>query len=64
VLLSTKEKDPIPEDLSVVETLCKEHSDFHEEINIKNADVERLTKILQHEPKSPGGPRAFGRLVV
>lgn len=26
VLLATKEKDPIPEDLGVVETLCKEHS--------------------------------------
>ncbi|XP_052813001.1 microtubule-actin cross-linking factor 1, isoforms 1/2/3/4/5-like isoform X2 [Mya arenaria] len=60
VLLVTKEKDPIPDDLSVVETLCKEHSEFHEDINLKNADVERLTKILQHEPKSPGGPRAFG----
>ena len=26
VLLATKEKDPIPDDLGVVETLCKEHS--------------------------------------
>ena len=26
VLLATKEKDPIPEDLKVVETLAKEHS--------------------------------------
>lgn len=26
VLLSTKEKDPIPDDLGVVETLCKEHA--------------------------------------
>ena len=26
VLLATKEKDPIPEDLNVVETLAKEHS--------------------------------------
>lgn len=35
--------------------------EFHEEINSKNNDVERLTKILQHEPKSPGGPRQYGR---
>ncbi|XP_053386476.1 dystonin-like isoform X4 [Mercenaria mercenaria] len=60
VLLSTKEKDPIPDDVGVVDTLCKEHAEFHEDINSKNADVERLTKILQHEPKSPGGPRNFG----
>ena len=26
VLLATKEKDPIPEDLNVVETLAKEHT--------------------------------------
>ncbi|XP_052234757.1 dystonin-like isoform X4 [Dreissena polymorpha] len=62
VLLSTKEKDPIPDDLSVVETLCKEHAEFHNDITAKNNDVERLTKILQHEPKSPGGPRQYGSL--
>lgn len=33
--------------------------EFHEEVTSKNNDVERLTKILTLEPKSPG--RHFGR---
>ena len=33
--------------------------EFHDEINSKNADVERLTKIVAQEAKSPG--RQYGR---
>lgn len=51
VLLSTKEKDPIPHDLNVVETLLKEHLELHEEVTSKNADVDRLTKIVTCESK-------------
>ncbi|XP_021351801.1 dystonin-like isoform X4 [Mizuhopecten yessoensis] len=54
VLLSTKERDPIPDDLKVVEDLYKDHVEFHDEITSKNNDVERLTKIINSEPKSPG----------
>ena len=35
--------------------------EFHDEVTSKNADVERLTKIVTQEAKSPGGPRSFGR---
>ncbi|KAK3083433.1 hypothetical protein FSP39_022457, partial [Pinctada imbricata] len=59
ILLSTKERDPIPEDLKVVEDLVKEHAEFHDEVTSKNNDVERLTKIITSEPKSPGG-RHYG----
>ncbi|KAL3854347.1 hypothetical protein ACJMK2_013620 [Sinanodonta woodiana] len=59
VLLSTKEKDPIPEDLNVVETLVKEHNELHEEITSKNADVERLTKMATSDAKVSSG-RQFG----
>ncbi|XP_076088399.1 microtubule-actin cross-linking factor 1, isoforms 6/7-like isoform X5 [Mytilus galloprovincialis] len=54
ILLSTKERDPIPDDLNTVETLYKEHVEFHDDIGSKNGDVERLTKIIVAEPKSPG----------
>ena len=37
VLLATKEKDPIPEDLNVVETLAKEHT-----VSINNKKNENL----------------------
>ncbi|ESO82077.1 hypothetical protein LOTGIDRAFT_237158 [Lottia gigantea] len=54
-LLATKERDPIPEDLQVVDTLLKEHLEFHEEVTNRNADAERLTKLVTMETKmSPG----------
>ncbi|XP_067685972.1 microtubule-actin cross-linking factor 1, isoforms 6/7-like isoform X1 [Haliotis asinina] len=56
-LLSTKERDPIPDDLKVVETLLKEHLEFHEEVTSKNADAERLTKLVNSESKAN---RQFG----
>uniref|UniRef100_A0A0L8H113 GAR domain-containing protein n=1 Tax=Octopus bimaculoides TaxID=37653 RepID=A0A0L8H113_OCTBM len=59
VLLATKEKDPIPEDIRVVETLLKEHQDLHEEITSKNADADRLTKIVTSESKLSQG-RHYG----
>ncbi|XP_036368174.1 microtubule-actin cross-linking factor 1 isoform X4 [Octopus sinensis] len=59
VLLATKEKDPIPEDIQVVETLLKEHQDLHEEITSKNADADRLTKIVTSESKLSQG-RHYG----
>ncbi|CAE1316032.1 DST [Acanthosepion pharaonis] len=59
VLLATKEKDPIPHDLNVVETLLKEHLELHEEVTSKNADVDRLTKIVTCESKLSQG-RHYG----
>ncbi|KAK6172103.1 hypothetical protein SNE40_018056 [Patella caerulea] len=54
-LLATKERDPLPEDLKVVETLLKEHLEFHDEVTTRNADAERLTKLVTLEAKmSPG----------
>ena len=57
-LLSTKEQDPIPDDLTVVDTLAKEHMEFHEDLTGKNKEVERLTKSIQRERKN----RRYGRL--
>ncbi|ELT90302.1 hypothetical protein CAPTEDRAFT_225114 [Capitella teleta] len=45
-LLNAKEKDPIPEDLTVVEALVREHLEFHDDLSNKNKDVERLTKLV------------------
>ncbi|GAB1607826.1 dystonin isoform X7 [Argonauta hians] len=59
VLLATKEKDPIPEDIQVVETLLKEHQELHEEVTSKNADADRLTKIVSSESKLSQG-RHYG----
>ena len=44
-LLAAKERDTIPDDLTVVDTLVKEHLEFHEELAQKNKDADRLTKI-------------------
>ena len=44
-LLTTKERDPIPEDLTVVEALVKEHIEFHEDLSQKSRDVEKLTSL-------------------
>ncbi|XP_041374834.1 LOW QUALITY PROTEIN: microtubule-actin cross-linking factor 1-like [Gigantopelta aegis] len=54
-LLATKERDPIPDDLKVVETLLKEHLEFHEEVTSKNSDAERLTKLVSLENKQKYG---------
>lgn len=40
----------------------KSLQEFHDEVTSKNNDVERLTKILTLEPKSPG--RHFGRFAL
>lgn len=50
-LLNAKEKDPIPEDLTVVEALVKEHLEFHEDLSNKNKDAERLTKLISPSNK-------------
>ncbi|XP_013386319.2 LOW QUALITY PROTEIN: microtubule-actin cross-linking factor 1, isoforms 1/2/3/5-like [Lingula anatina] len=44
-LVSAKEKDPIPEDMTVVEALLKEHVEFHEDLVSKNTDVERIANM-------------------
>lgn len=38
---------------------CQIFQEFHDDIGSKNGDVERLTKIIVAEPKSPG--RHYGR---
>ena len=56
-LLATKEKDPIPEDLTVVEALVREHLDFHDDLANKNKDVDKLTKLPTVSTVSEGGRR-------
>ncbi|CAH1789990.1 unnamed protein product, partial [Owenia fusiformis] len=50
-LLNAKEKDPIPEDLTIVEQLMKEHLEFHEDLATKSHDVDKVTKAPARESK-------------
>ncbi|KAK6961833.1 microtubule-actin cross-linking factor 1-like isoform X1, partial [Biomphalaria glabrata] len=59
-LLATKERDPIPDDLKVVETLLKEHLEFHEEVTSKNNDAERLSKLVTSESKMAAQSKGYG----
>ncbi|XP_005100351.2 microtubule-actin cross-linking factor 1 [Aplysia californica] len=59
-LLATKERDPVPDDLKVVETLLKEHLEFHEEVTSKNNDAERLSKLVTSESKMAAQGKGFG----
>ncbi|KAK3764301.1 hypothetical protein RRG08_008783 [Elysia crispata] len=59
-LLATKERDPIPDDLKVVETLYKEHLEFHEEVTSKNNDAERLSKLVTSESKMAAQGKGYG----
>lgn len=59
-LLATKERDPIPDDLKVVETLLKEHLEFHEEVTSKNNDAERLSKLVTTESKAAAQGKGYG----
>ncbi|CAD5120159.1 DgyrCDS8736 [Dimorphilus gyrociliatus] len=43
--LATKEKDTIPQDLTVVEALLKEHMELHDELSMKQPEVEKATKL-------------------
>ncbi|GFO18176.1 microtubule-actin cross-linking factor 1, isoforms 1/2/3/5, partial [Plakobranchus ocellatus] len=59
-LLATKERDPIPDDLKVVETLLKEHLEFHDEVTSKNNDAERLSKLVTSESKMAAQGKGYG----
>ncbi|CAL1534640.1 unnamed protein product [Lymnaea stagnalis] len=59
-LLATKERDPIPDDLKVVETLLKEHLEFHDEVTSKNNDAERLSKLVISESKMSQQGKGYG----
>lgn len=45
-LLSTKEKDSIPDDLTVVEELVKEHAEFQEDLSSRSQEIEKLIRSL------------------
>lgn len=45
-LLTAKDKDSIPEDLTVVNALLNEHAEFHEELLAKTSEVEKLLRSL------------------
>ncbi|BFZ22115.1 hypothetical protein BsWGS_25154 [Bradybaena similaris] len=59
-LLATKERDPIPDDLKVVEALLKEHLEFHDEVTSRNNDAERLSKLVTSESKMAAQGKGYG----
>lgn len=59
-LLATKERDPVPDDLKVVDALLKEHLEFHEEVTSKNNDAERLSKLVTTESKMAAQSKGYG----
>lgn len=60
-LLLMKEKDDLPNDLTVIEALGKEHLEFHEELINKSKDIDRIVKSFTGGVTSSGTSPASGQ---
>ncbi|KAL5005910.1 hypothetical protein ScPMuIL_017068 [Solemya velum] len=58
-LLSTKERDPVPDDLQVVETLFKEHVEFHDDVQTKLAQGKQFGSNMRLNEVDHQNPRVF-----
>ena len=58
-LLATKERDPIPDDITVVDALVKEHLEFHEDLNERSKEVDRVTQIGGQSAANKDAKRAL-----
>ena len=52
VQLSDLERQPIPEDMAVIQELLKDHQDFQNEMSSKQPDVDRLIKADKRRTSS------------
>ena len=60
-LITTKERDPIPDDITVVDALVKEHLEFHDELSEHSKDVERVAQSSQASAKESKRGSIHGR---
>ncbi|KAK7099742.1 hypothetical protein V1264_022800 [Littorina saxatilis] len=54
VTLTDREQQPIPEDMTVIQDLLKEHQDFQNEMSSRQPDVDRLIKADKRRTSTSG----------